>query len=193
MQTPIRASPKVKFVPSPCAVEKCAVTPYAQVYGVHPAFFDFDRNGEMQPTQAGMIQRQRGLLQAFTPTVRGRMALVVQGGSPGCSSPETSPQGRPRTGRFGPVVTAVFFAGEHVMVVTDDGKSWMDAVVVAVYPTDCMAEGYSVPGGTVKVQYELGIKWVMPSTVSTTLRKKLHSLIQQPAQQHQPAQLLQHP
>mmetsp|Transcript_54924 Transcript_54924/g.141629 ORF Transcript_54924/g.141629 Transcript_54924/m.141629 type:complete len:227 (-) Transcript_54924:194-874(-) len=62
--------------------------------------------------------------------------------------------------------------GEQILVLTDDGKAWMDGLVVACYSRDCEAEGYSIPGGTVKVSYDLGIKWIMPQNITTTLRKK---------------------
>lgn len=172
-------SPHVHFAPSP-ANAIAEVTPYARVYGVHPAFFDFDQNGAMQPTQAGVYEMKRGTLRALTPSCKGRMALVVQGGSSpsnssGVSSPVCiSPMGRwslsPARKQF--QADMPFTVGEQLLVLTDDGQAWMDAVVAAVFPKDCEAEGYSIPGGTVKVSYELGIKWVMPQNISSTLKKK---------------------
>lgn len=169
MVTPVRS--KVKFAGSP-EIQQCEVTPYAHVYGVHPAFFDFDRHGSMQPTQAGIREMQGGRLLGFTPSARGRMAFIVQGASPSGSSPSISPQKRLVRFPQSPAADCGFKLHEAVLVLTDDGKAWMDAVVIAVFPWDCEAEGYSIPAGTVKVSYELGIKWVMPSNISTTLRKK---------------------
>lgn len=142
------------------------MTPYARVYGVHPAYFNFDRHGVMQPTQEGLIQMQMGLLAGLTPSLRGRTALVVQG-SPGTPPLLTSP-----SRRYPPLVGVDFALGEHLLVLTDDGVAWMDGEVVNVYPMDCEAEGYFIPGGTVKVCYDRGIKWVMPDNMSATLRKR---------------------
>jgi len=171
--TPVRS--KVRFALTP-EIQSAEVTPYAHVYGVHPALFDFDRHGAMQPTPAGMVELQRGALQALTPSVRGKMAFVIQGSSP-CSS-----SGVPSPTRFwastSPVHTQSprpdqqYAIGEQILVLTDDGKAWMDGLVVACYSRDCEAEGYSIPGGTVKVSYDLGIKWIMPQNITTTLRKK---------------------
>lgn len=36
-----------------------AITPYGQVYGQHPRFFEFDRLGRMQPTSAGIMEELR--------------------------------------------------------------------------------------------------------------------------------------
>mmetsp|Transcript_23259 Transcript_23259/g.51048 ORF Transcript_23259/g.51048 Transcript_23259/m.51048 type:complete len:399 (+) Transcript_23259:84-1280(+) len=186
VRTPVR--PRVTFARSPDN-KSTEITPYSHVYGVHPAFFDFDRHGAMQPTEAGMAELSRGGLHCLTPSVRGRMAFVIQGASPNDSAGRPSPQHATpvQTGsRFwvgqSPATTPhsrvstpgscehQYVAGEDVLVLTDDGKAWMDAKVVAVYPWDCEAEGYSIPGGTVKVSYELGIKWVMPQNLKTTLR-----------------------
>lgn len=57
---------------------------------------------------------------------------------------------------------APYAVGDTVLVRTDDGAEWMDGRVVASFPVDAVAEGYFVPAGTVKVQYELGFKWLMP-------------------------------
>lgn len=178
LMTPSRSH--VRWAPSPQNTST-EVTPYARVYGVHPAFFDFDHNGTMQPTQAGAYEMQRGAL-CLTPSVKGRMALIVQGtqspsgsssvGSPVCTSPMACWSMTPTTSRS-PKADMPYALGEQVLVLTDDGKAWMDAQVVAVFPVDTEAEGYSVPGGTVKVSYELGIKWVMPQNISGTLRKKM--------------------
>lgn len=176
LMTPVR--PRVTFAPSPHNTST-DVTPYARVYGVHPAFFDFDQNGAMQPTQAGACEMQRGALH-LTPTGKGRMALVVQGtqspsgssgvGSPVCASPlscwSMSPAARPHQSDM------QFALGEQVLVLTDDCQAWMDAQVLATFLVDTEAEGYSIPGGTVKVSYELGIKWIMPQNIAGTLRKK---------------------
>jgi len=40
-----------------------AITPYAQVYGMHPRFFDFDRKGRMQLTDDGVAEELRQLEQ----------------------------------------------------------------------------------------------------------------------------------
>jgi len=173
--------PRVTFAASPANVST-EVTPYARVYGVHPAFFDFDRRGIMQPTTAGYIEMQRGTLHAMTPTVKGRLALIVQG------SPSNSSVGSPSSVAASPLscwspftqptpVDMQFHVGEQVLVVTDDGLAWMDGQVVAVYPHDTEAEGYSIPAGTVKVSYELGIKWVMPQNMAATVRKKGPSFV----------------
>lgn len=179
VSAPTPNRPRVTFAPSPMHMS-AEVTPYARVYGVHPAFFDFDRRGCMQPTSAGYMEMQRGSLHAITPTVKGRLAMIVQGSPSPSNSSVGSPlsmAGSPLSGwsPFAQPTTAVdtqFHAGEQVMVATDDGLAWMDAQVVAVFPTDTEAEGYSIPAGTVKVSYELGIKWVMPQNMATTLRKK---------------------
>jgi len=178
MRTPAR--PRVSFAPSPCNTS-ADVTPYARVYGVHPAFFDFDQNGSMQPTPAGMYEIQRGALPGMTPSSKGRMALVVQGsGSPATSSGMSSPMcctspmacwTSAPAARF-PQAEVKFNVGEQVLVVTDDGHKWMDGTVMATFLVDTEAEGYSIPAGTVKVSYDLGIKWVMPQNMSNTLRKK---------------------
>lgn len=165
------ARTKVSFAPSPLN-QTADVTPYAQVYGVHPAFFDFDQQGMMQPTAAGHAELQKGSLRALTPSSKGRKALVVQGNASPSSS--SSPVSRllPRsTLGFFPSA-APFAMGEEVLVLTDDGQAWMDGQIIAVFSTDSEAEGYSIPGGTVKVSYEMGIKWVMPQNIHSTVRKK---------------------
>jgi len=35
------------------------VTPYGTKYGQHPKFFNFDRNGEMRLTDAGVAEEMR--------------------------------------------------------------------------------------------------------------------------------------
>jgi len=179
MRTPAR--PRVSFARSPCNTST-DVTPYARVYGVHPAFFDFDQNGAMQPTPAGLYEMQRGALPGMTPTSKGRMALVIQGsGSPASSSGMSSPVcgaspmacWPPTPAARFPQLEMKFSAGEQVLVLTDDGKKWMEGNILATFSVDTEAEGYSIPAGTVKVSYELGIKWVMPQNMGTTLRKKI--------------------
>lgn len=160
----------VKWAPSPLSTST-EITPYATVYGVHPAFFDFDRTGRMQPTHAGDQEIRRGALPAMTPTAKGKVAFIVQGQSPADASPLSSPLARGPALRP-PQAEIPYAVGERVLVLTDDRLAWMDAYVMAVYPTETEAEGYSIPGGTVKVSYELGIKWVMPESINTTLRKK---------------------
>lgn len=174
------------FAPSP--MNSCQdITPYSKVYGVHPAFFDFDRTGHMAFTAHGAYEFQRGAIQ-MTPTSRG-VAMVVAG-SP-TSSPNTSDLGSPASvqGVWGnlspsanssptasfpvpPLAPMPYSMGEQVIVLTDDGRTWMDAQIIGVFPQDCEAEGYSIPGGTVKVQFQLGMKWVMPTNLEATLRKK---------------------
>lgn len=66
-----------------------------------------------------------------------------------------------------------FCVGEELSVLTDDGKEWMDAVVIAFFPADCVVEGYRVPAGTVKVSYKLGVKWIMARNIHNILRRKV--------------------
>lgn len=173
---------RVTWAPSP-QNQTADVTPYAKVYGVHPAFFDFDQHGVMQPSALGALEMQKGTLRALTPSCKGRMAMVVQGTrSPSSSSSPLAARGmRQNSGRGGQqlgffpqgAASGLPFAlGEQVYVLTDDGQAWMDGHVIAAYHSDTEAEGYSIPGGTLKVSYELGIKWVMPQNIGPTLRKK---------------------
>jgi len=176
IRMPVRK--QVTFAASP-VVSSTEVTPYAQIYGIHPRFFDFDRSGSIAFTPEGAMEFSKGTLQVVpTPAA---CVMVVQG-SPG--SPVTSltgPIGSQQLSAGLPgnmvmpraTVNGVdWCVGEQVLVCTDDGVHWMDGVIIAAFPQDCEAEGYSVPGGTVKVSYELGIKWVMPQNLGATLRKR---------------------
>jgi hypothetical protein len=49
---------RVYFCPTP-QNSSHVVTPYGKKYGMHPAFFDFDRRGEMQLTDAGVVDEMR--------------------------------------------------------------------------------------------------------------------------------------
>merc|ERR1740121_88982 len=123
----------------------------------------------MQPTQAGVYEIQRGTLHAMTPTTKGKVAFVVQGHSPADASPLATPTACWSSSHISCFhkVEMPFVVGEQVLVLTDDGQAWMDAFVMAVFPADTEAEGYSIPGGSVKVSYELGIKWFMPENIKT--------------------------
>jgi len=35
------------------------ITPYSEVYGIHPRFFDFDQSGGMQLTDKGVAEELR--------------------------------------------------------------------------------------------------------------------------------------
>jgi len=75
----------VTFAASP-QNSSAVVTPYSQVYGVHPDLFDFDRRGRMVPVGGA------GSLAGCTPSAKAQAVFVVAGGSPASSSPATSPQ-----------------------------------------------------------------------------------------------------
>lgn len=49
---------RVNFCPTPNNTSH-DVTPYGRKYGKHPKFFNFDRKGEMQLTNQGVIQEMR--------------------------------------------------------------------------------------------------------------------------------------
>jgi len=49
---------RVAFVPTPHNTYH-EVTPYSKVYGQHPAFFEYNRKGEMQLTDAGIVDELR--------------------------------------------------------------------------------------------------------------------------------------
>merc|ERR1712151_1274642 len=55
---------RVFFCPTPSNTAHC-ITPYAKVYGQHPNLFEFNRKGEMQLTDAGIVaemqQQDNGL------------------------------------------------------------------------------------------------------------------------------------
>eukprot|EP00929_Paragymnodinium_shiwhaense_P036075 TRINITY_DN19385_c0_g1_i1.p2 TRINITY_DN19385_c0_g1~~TRINITY_DN19385_c0_g1_i1.p2 ORF type:complete len:209 (+),score=33.83 TRINITY_DN19385_c0_g1_i1:105-731(+) len=49
---------RVVFCPTPMNSTH-AITPYANVYGKHPRYFDFDRKGEMRLNDAGLYEEMR--------------------------------------------------------------------------------------------------------------------------------------
>mmetsp|Transcript_62001 Transcript_62001/g.199914 ORF Transcript_62001/g.199914 Transcript_62001/m.199914 type:complete len:256 (+) Transcript_62001:87-854(+) len=49
---------RVCFCPTPKNTQH-VVTPYGQIYGQHPKFFDFDRKGQMQLNDAGIAEELR--------------------------------------------------------------------------------------------------------------------------------------
>jgi hypothetical protein len=48
----------VRFTPAVVSSEH-EITPYSQIYGTHPRFFDFDRKGRMQQTDEGVAEELR--------------------------------------------------------------------------------------------------------------------------------------
>mmetsp|Transcript_24140 Transcript_24140/g.71850 ORF Transcript_24140/g.71850 Transcript_24140/m.71850 type:complete len:861 (+) Transcript_24140:54-2636(+) len=60
---------------------------------------------------------------------------------------------------------------DDVQVYSNSIKKWLDARVLEVFPEACIADGYSVAAGTVKVFSEHGLKWVYAENVATHLRK----------------------
>jgi hypothetical protein len=62
--------------------------------------------------------------------------------------------------------------GDPVQVLTDNQRDWMDGHVIAVFREDTQAEGHDIPAGTVKVQYKLGLKWIMPDGMTASLKRR---------------------
>lgn len=75
-----------------------------------------------------------------------------------------------------PTLTSAYRSGDHVQVWSNSRKLWLDGVVVAVYVTATVADGYSVSAGTVKVTSEAGVKWIIADLVDTQLRKVPHAV-----------------
>lgn len=161
-QTHAQRRQRIHFAPSPASSTE--VTPYSKVYGVDPDYFDFDRHGAMQPTS---LYKDCSI--PFTPSNKGRFVFVVQGASPTSSSATASPNSSVNSATA--QSKCQFVENEAVKVLTDDGKRWMDGKIMDVFPEDCEAEGFRIPGGTVRVAYELGFKWVIPQNIPTTIRK----------------------
>jgi len=57
-QHPLPFAKHVRFC-SPDVNSEHVITPYSQVYGMHPSFFDFDQNGGMQLTDEGVAEKRR--------------------------------------------------------------------------------------------------------------------------------------
>ncbi|CAE8614902.1 unnamed protein product [Polarella glacialis] len=69
-------------------------------------------------------------------------------------------------------MSAVTFAvGERVKVWSESRQKWLDGVVLALYETATVAEGFTIPAGFVKVRSETGDKWVSAEQKSKILRK----------------------
>lgn len=64
-----------------------------------------------------------------------------------------------------------YVVGESVQVWSNGKGTWLTATVQAVFPTATIADGYSIPAGSVKVVSEAGIKWIMPENINVLLRK----------------------
>ncbi|CAJ1363319.1 unnamed protein product [Effrenium voratum] len=60
-----------------------------------------------------------------------------------------------------------------VLVYSSSVGSWINGTVVEIFETDCVADGYSMPAGCIKVALENGsIKYVQPEQASTVLRPR---------------------
>mmetsp|Transcript_54268 Transcript_54268/g.126349 ORF Transcript_54268/g.126349 Transcript_54268/m.126349 type:complete len:410 (+) Transcript_54268:45-1274(+) len=65
-----------------------------------------------------------------------------------------------------------FAKGEPLQVWSNSKQLWLDGVVEEAFTSDCRAEGYSVPAGTLKVRSPAGVKWVMADKTAGVLRRK---------------------
>eukprot|EP00930_Biecheleria_cincta_P057265 TRINITY_DN43235_c0_g1_i2.p1 TRINITY_DN43235_c0_g1~~TRINITY_DN43235_c0_g1_i2.p1 ORF type:complete len:608 (+),score=119.16 TRINITY_DN43235_c0_g1_i2:77-1900(+) len=64
-----------------------------------------------------------------------------------------------------------FMPGEPVFIYSNSAKAWVNGRIEEVFAQPCVADGYSVPAGCIKVVMEDGgIKYVMPDQVDSTLR-----------------------
>mmetsp|Transcript_141366 Transcript_141366/g.368092 ORF Transcript_141366/g.368092 Transcript_141366/m.368092 type:complete len:807 (+) Transcript_141366:57-2477(+) len=73
---------------------------------------------------------------------------------------------------FPPVHAALAYSvGDSVEVWSNSRNCWLSGIVMSVFVTATVADGYSVQAGTVKVQSDAGVKWVFPEHVSTQLQK----------------------
>lgn len=61
--------------------------------------------------------------------------------------------------------------GDKLQVWSNAKNGWVDCKVIQAFPETCVAEGYTVPGGTVKVSCGKGVKWVLPDQASKVLRR----------------------
>lgn len=64
-----------------------------------------------------------------------------------------------------------FMPGEPVLIYSNSAKAWVNGRIEEVFAQPCVADGYSVPAGCIKVVMEDGgVKYVMPDQVDSTLR-----------------------
>uniref|UniRef100_A0A7S4Q6W2 EF-hand domain-containing protein n=1 Tax=Alexandrium monilatum TaxID=311494 RepID=A0A7S4Q6W2_9DINO len=64
-----------------------------------------------------------------------------------------------------------FSKGEKIQVWSDSRQLWLGGVVLEVFPTAAMADGFWVPAGSLKVSSDAGVKWVSPVLSAKVLRK----------------------
>merc|ERR1740121_1069784 len=64
-------------------------------------------------------------------------------------------------------------AGDRVFVWSNGKQCWLQGKVEMVWlgPGDTVADGYTIQAGTVKVQSEAGVKWIVPENVEVHLQK----------------------
>jgi len=64
-----------------------------------------------------------------------------------------------------------FEQGDVVQVWSTSEDAWLEGVVEAVYKEAGQDGGYLVPAGVVKVSHDVGVKYIRPDQIATTLRK----------------------
>eukprot|EP00931_Biecheleriopsis_adriatica_P092404 TRINITY_DN66212_c0_g1_i1.p1 TRINITY_DN66212_c0_g1~~TRINITY_DN66212_c0_g1_i1.p1 ORF type:complete len:543 (+),score=85.24 TRINITY_DN66212_c0_g1_i1:41-1630(+) len=73
---------------------------------------------------------------------------------------------------FGPMQASghAFLQGDSVLVWSASRQAWLPGKVEAYFTESTEAEGFAVPGGTLKVSSVTGVKWIPPHLVKSAIR-----------------------